>query len=103
MNPFTHHKRGSMTPQRMARVFGARDGKCHKCKRKLGPADYWQVEHLIALECGGTDDDGNLFVTCEWCLPEKDAQDHATAGHIRRSYTNHVVPKSFRISKTWRR
>lgn len=99
--PFHHNPRGSMTPQRRARVFAARNGQCHKCGRKLGPSDFWCVEHVIALECGGTDDETNLDVTCEWCLPDKNAEDHATAGHIRRSATKHTVPSAFR-KRRWR-
>jgi 5-methylcytosine-specific restriction endonuclease McrA len=100
MNAFVHEKRGSMPPQRRAKIFQLRGGRCHRCKRKLGPADFWIVEHVQALECGGSDDDENLDLTCEWCLPDKNAEDHATAGHIRRSATKHTVPKAFR--KKWR-
>lgn len=98
---FNHHKRGAMPPQRRARVFAIRGGKCHRCGRKLGPSDFWCVEHVIALECGGTDDETNLDVTCEWCLPDKNAEDHAIAGHIRRSATKHTVPGAFR-KRRWR-
>lgn len=101
-NPFQHNKRGSMPPQRRARIFAAHEGKCHKCRRKLGPSDFWIVEHLHALECGGSDDDDNLAITCDWCLPEKNEEDHATAGRMRRSYTKHVVPKEFRKGRGWR-
>jgi 5-methylcytosine-specific restriction endonuclease McrA len=101
-NPFDHHKRGSMTPQRRAKVFAAQDGRCHKCSRRLGPSDFWIVEHVHALERGGTDEDSNLAITCEWCLPEKNAEDHAEAGHMRRSFTKHVVPKGFRKGRGWR-
>lgn len=101
-NPFQHNARGSMTPQRRARIFAGCEGRCHKCKRRLGPSDFWIVEHLIALECGGTDDDSNLGITCEWCLPEKNAEDHAAAGHMRRSYTKHVVPSGFRKGRGWK-
>ena len=100
-NAFIHEKRGSMTPQRRARIFQLRDGKCHKCTRKLYPSDFYVVEHLLALERGGSDDDENLHLTCEWCLPEKNAEDHAAAGHIRRAATKHVVPKAFR-KRPWR-
>lgn len=110
-SPFTHHPRGSMTPQRRAKIFAARDGRCGNpargdanwgCSRKLGPSDYWQVEHDPALERGGVDDDEQCFVICEWCIPDKDADDHATAGHMRRSFTRHVVPGNFRKGKGWR-
>lgn len=102
MSPFVHHKRGAMTEQRVARIFAANGGKCHRCGRKLGPSDDYDIDHIIALENGGTDDDGNLAPCCEWCHVEKTADDHATAGHARRAYTKHVVPKKFRKSRGWR-
>lgn len=102
MTPFQHHKRGSMTPQRRARIFAAHDGCCHRCKRKLGPGDDWDVEHILALENGGTDDDDNLGPCCDWCHVEKTADDHAIAGKGRRRYTKSVVPKRYLRSRSWR-
>jgi len=103
MSAFSHHKRGSMTPQRRARIFDANGGRCWKCSRKLGPADDWDIDHKIALENGGTDDDENLAPCCDWCHVEKTADDHATAGHGRRMATKHCVPKRFRTGKGWRK
>ncbi len=103
MNSFVHAKRNSMTPQRRARIFAAAEGRCHKCERKLGPSDDWDVEHVIALENGGTDDDANLAPCCDWCHQIKTSEDHALAGHGRRMATKHTVPRRFRQSKGWRR
>ena len=100
---FQHAKRGAMTAQRRARIFQAADGRCHKCKRKLGPADDWDADHVIPLEGGGTDDDANLAPCCDWCHTEKTADDHAQAGHGRRMATRHTVPKRFRQSRWGRR
>ena len=102
MNPFQHVKRRIFTAQERAKVFADRAGHCHRCQRKLGPADKWILEHLIALENGGTNEPENLEVTCNWCEPEKTAEDHAKAGHARRSYTKHNVPSEFRRSRSWR-
>lgn len=101
MNPFQHVKRRIFSPQERARVFADRAGCCHRCRRKLGPADKWILEHLIALENGGTNEPGNLEVTCSWCEPEKTAEDHTRAGHARRTYTRHNVPGEFRRSRSW--
>lgn len=101
-NPFTHAKRGSMTPQRMARIFAARDGKCHKCGRKLRPGDDYDFDHIIALENGGTDEDSNIAPCCDWCHIEKTSDDHAAAGHSRRVYSKHVVPKKLSRKRGWR-
>ena len=100
---FTHNRRGAMTPQRIARLFEAGGGRCACCGRKLGPADDYDLDHIIALENGGTDDDDNIQVVCDWCHTIKTAEDHALAGHGRRMATKHSVPKRFRQSKGWRR
>jgi len=99
---FTHAKRGSMTPQRALRIFQAADGRCHICKRKLGPADDWEVEHVIALENGGTDDDANLAPACSWCHADKTTDDHAQAGHGRRMAVRAFVPKKYRQKRGFR-
>ena len=102
-NPFQHVKRKDFTPQERAQVFALRGGKCHRCERKLTARDRWILEHVIALENGGTNDLENMDVTCSWCEPDKTAEDHAKAGHSRRAYTRHVVPSEFRRSKSWGR
>jgi 5-methylcytosine-specific restriction enzyme A len=102
MNPFEHVKRKRFTAQERAKVFASCNGTCHRCRRKLSARDDWTLEHLIALENGGTNEALNLTVTCEWCEPEKTAEDHEQAGHARRSYTHHVVPKRFQRSRGWK-
>ena len=78
-------------------------GKQQGCGRRLGPGDRWRAEHGDALENGGTDEDENIGISCEWCWPEKDSDDHAEHGHDRRVYTKHVVPREHTKSKAWRR
>lgn len=112
--PFYKGARGSMGPQRRARIFEMRGGVCGNaalgednwgCTRKLRPpADKdWQIEHEKALENGGEDVDENCFVACSWCAAKKNPKDHAEAAHSRRAYTNHVVPSEHRRSRWGRR
>lgn len=101
-NPFQHDKRGSMTPQRVARIFAANDGRCHCCGRKLGPADDYEIDHKIALARGGTDDDDNLAPICEGCHIIKTKGDVTEAARTKRTATRHTVPSKYRQSK-WRR
>lgn len=102
---FTHEKRGSMTGQRALRIFEAGGGRCAgPCGRKLFASDDWHVDHIIALENGGTDDDTNLQILCGWCHKPKTADDHALAGHGRRMAVNAFVPKEYRgTGKGWRK
>lgn len=101
MSPFTHHKRGSMTPHRVARIFAENSGKCHKCKRKMGPSDDYDIEHIVALENGGTDDDANLAPCCEWCHQKKTADDHSSHAKGVRAFVNYAVPKRLRKKRGW--
>ena len=102
-NPFRHEPRKRFTAQERARVFADRGGRCHRCKRQLYPRDRWTLEHVIALENGGTNDLTNMDVTCDWCEPEKTAEDHALAGAARRGFAKHNVPKEFQRSRSWGR
>ena len=105
MSTFTHAKRGVMTPQRALRIFERCGGRCSSARcghRKLLVGDDWAVDHVIALENGGTDGDENLQVLCEWCHSAKTSDDHGLAGHGRRMATKHKVPKRFRQSRGWR-
>lgn len=64
-------------PRVRLRVFEREQGRCHRCGRKIGPADKWILEHLTALINGGKNSEDNLGCTCEWCLPLKNADDMA--------------------------
>lgn len=99
---FTHATRRSMTPLRALRIYEAARGKCQCCGRKLGPSDDWDVDHIIALENGGTDDDDNLQILCDWCHPPKTADDHSQAAKGKRMAAKHHVPKRMKQKRGWR-
>lgn len=99
ISPWHHEARVRLSDQQAVKLFLERGGCCRECGRKLGPADDWIVEHVIALENGGTNDWDNLGITCSWCKPKKDAEDHKQAGHSRRAITKHLLPKSMRLRK----
>lgn len=95
-SPWHHEPRIRLTDQERAKLFLERHGCCRECGRKLGPADGWIVEHIIALENGGTNESENLGITCDWCKPRKDAEDHGKAARSRKAVTRHVIPGSQR-------
>ncbi len=95
-SPWHHEPRKFLTEQQAAKLFLERGGVCGQCGLKLMAGDDWIVEHTLALENGGTNDWSNLTLTCAWCKPKKDAQDHATAGHGRRMAAKNIISKSMR-------
>lgn len=102
MSPFTHAARGNMTPQRVARIFAAHDGRCHVCKRKLRAGDDYEIDHVVALAKGGTDDDSNCAPCCTGCHLIKTGDDVSDAAKSKRVYTKTHVPKRFRQGRGWR-
>ena len=93
-SPWTPTPREYLTDQAKARLFVERGGQCWKCTRKLRAGDKWIVEHVLALENGGTNAWSNLDITCENCVPAKNAEDHAKAAKSRHVRTYHVIPSS---------
>lgn len=77
-------------PRVRARVFMRCEGKCHRCGRKIGPADKWTLEHLIALILGGKNREDNLGCTCAWCLPDKNAEDQAAKSKVADIRNRHL-------------
>jgi 5-methylcytosine-specific restriction endonuclease McrA len=91
--PWDHEKRRAFSPKERARIFMLRDGRCHRCTRKLLLKDEWSVEHLIALACGGDNSDENLGLTCSVCRPIKDGEDHSRAAKGKRIAQKHILGK----------
>jgi len=91
-------------PQRVRlRVFERCKGLCHACNRKIGPGDRWTLEHLTALILGGENRESNLGLTCEWCLPGKNAEDQAAKSKLAKISKRHrsiKPPSRFRQAPT---
>lgn len=83
-------------PRVRDRVYEREAGKCHRCKRLIGPQEKWTLEHRIAIENGGKNQEDNLCCTCDWCLPIKNALDAAIKKKITKIRQRHlgIKPKS---------
>lgn len=89
-------------PRVRLRVFERCEGKCGQCGRKIRTGEGWTLEHLIALVNGGANAERNLGVTCDWCLPIKNAADvklKAKNARIRRKHVDTRKPKGRGLSK----
>jgi len=72
------------------RVFNKKEGKCHRCTRKIPAGQSWTCEHLKALVNGGENRERNLDVTCDWCLPIKNAEDVAEKSRVYKRRKAHL-------------
>lgn len=84
------HDDQAIPPRVRLRVFERCEGRCHRCKRKITPADRWSIEHVIALVNGGAHSEANMAISCEWCKPLKDAEDVAQKAHNSRVRMRHA-------------
>jgi 5-methylcytosine-specific restriction endonuclease McrA len=71
-------------PRVRLRVFLAKGGRCHRCTRKIEHGQAWTCEHMKALINDGQNRESNLDVTCDWCLPVKNAEDVAEKSRVYR-------------------
>lgn len=85
------------------RVFEAKGGVCHSCERKINAGDKWTCEHVIALINGGMNRESNLDLTCEWCLPAKNAADVAIKSKSAKIRKRHLGIKKPRTIRAWRK
>lgn len=85
------------------RVFEAKGGCCHACGRKIRAGDKWTCEHLVALINGGENREGNLGVTCLWCLPGKNSADVAEKSRVYKRRRSHLGIKKRRTIRGWRK
>jgi 5-methylcytosine-specific restriction endonuclease McrA len=64
---------GSHTADDIQRIYQAQKGKCAYCRQDVG--NKYQVDHIIALSNGGSNDRRNLQITCGPCNTKKRARD----------------------------
>ena len=78
-------RRRPMSATRRARIFAAHEGVCHLCGFKIdGTHERWEVEHIIALEMGGEDEDENCAPAHVACHQQKTKADLAAIAKAKR-------------------
>jgi 5-methylcytosine-specific restriction enzyme A len=81
--PFQPTPRRSMTPKRRLEALLRSEGRCARCKVKLGSA--FEVDHEISLFLGGADDASNTVALCVPChRGEKTPADAKAHAKVRR-------------------
>lgn len=78
-------KRLQMSRRRILAIWEASQGICCLCNKPIeGTKATWYVEHIRALELGGSDTDDNCGPAHYDCKPGKDADDHSRAAEAKR-------------------
>lgn len=88
------HDDQAIPPRVRIRLFEAAAGRCAVCSRKIGPADAWQADHIIALTNGGEHREGNLQVICDWCHKAKTREDVAIKAKGAKVRARHLGIKA---------
>jgi 5-methylcytosine-specific restriction endonuclease McrA len=85
-------------------IWEAHGGVCVTCGLKIdGARERWIVEHVRALELGGTNDTANLGPAHERCGIEKTKDDHSRAGKAKAVKAKHLgIKKAKRPFRGWR-
>ena len=90
-------KRKRLSPRQRLAIWERDKGVCALCHHPInGVKEKWIVEHMIALELGGLDDEGNMAVVHKLCADEKTngkSGDHAMAAKAKRVKRAHICIK----------
>lgn len=84
-------------PRVRLRIFEAHGGICHLSKRKITPADKWDLDHIVALANGGEHRESNLAPALRDKHREKTAEDvaiKAKGAAVRARHLGIAKPKS---------
>lgn len=90
-------------PRVRARIFLAHEGKCWITGRKIMPADYWELDHKVALVNGGEHVESNLAPALRDAHRIKTRADVAEKSKIARLKKRHLGIKKPRTIRAWRR
>lgn len=80
-------------PRVKLRIFESYGGHCYLSGRKIGPADKWEIEHIVALCNGGENRESNLAPALKDKHKEKTANDVAEKSRVSRKRSKHLGAK----------
>ena len=62
-------------------IADKQENACGMCKLVLTP--YFELDHIIGLQFGGTDDEANLMALCRECHAEKSIKENQRRDKIK--------------------
>lgn len=88
---YGHEPRERFTKRDRLGVWERAKGVCCICGLRIdGVREQWIVEHIIALENGGTNADDNLGPAHQHCAIEKTRVDHSVGAKLKRIRQRHL-------------
>jgi 5-methylcytosine-specific restriction endonuclease McrA len=72
------------------RIFEHHKGMCHIARRKITPADKWDVEHVVALRDGGENRESNMAPALRDKHREKTSRENTERATANRKKASHL-------------
>ncbi|MBS7804498.1 HNH endonuclease [Rhizobiales bacterium TNE-4] len=82
-------KRRTFSAKERLHHFLKANGCCAKCSLKITPGKRWDLDHVIPLSLGGTNDTTNLQVLCQACHNQKTKSDVSSNAKALRIQAKH--------------
>lgn len=90
-------RRRSLSNMTRLNLFIQRHGKCAHCKTKIMPGKRWDVDHIIPIALGGSNEEANLQILCWSCHITKTAyEDIPRIAKTKRQLIAHAGAKRSR-------
>jgi 5-methylcytosine-specific restriction endonuclease McrA len=84
-------RRGQLSPRQRLAVWEQARGVCALCGQRIdGVRERWIIEHIRALELGGTDEPANMGPAHATCGRTKTREDHRRAAKAKRQKIRHL-------------
>jgi len=83
-------KRRTFSAKERLDHFLKANGCCAQCSLQITPGKQWDLDHVIPLSLGGSNDTTNLQVLCQACHTQKTKSDVSTNAKARRVQLRHL-------------
>lgn len=92
-----------LSVRKRAEFFTSKGGKCALCDGKIAVGQPWHIDHIIALELGGADEEGNWQLVHDRCHRTKTKDDVRTIAKSNRIRARHMGIRKRPAFRGWRK
>ena len=83
-------KRRAFSARERLDYFLRANGNCAQCALKITPGKRWDIDHVIPLALGGSNEASNLQILCQPCHTQKTRTDLSANAKARRIQIRHL-------------